>query len=106
MKGRAGIVCFSIISAVARTKTLINILAIGRMSSKAKEGNMELKPCTCGGTDITLRLAVQVKSGKGAYRYQCKKCKKAAYAWVESEEIATELWNDTVNNAQNLRADK
>ena len=106
MKGRAGIACFSIISAVARTKTLINILAIGRMSSKAKEGNMELKPCTCGGTDITLRLAVQVKSGKGAYCYQCKKCKKAAYAWAESEEIATELWNDTVNNTQKLRVDK
>lgn len=67
---------------------------------------MELKPCKCGSTDIELRLAVQVRSGKGAYCYQCKRCKKAAYAWAEDEEIAAELWNDTVNDTQKLRVDK
>lgn len=57
---------------------------------------MKIKPCKCGSTDIKLRLAMQVKSGKGAYCYQCNKCKKASYAWADSEEIAVEIWNDTM----------
>lgn len=65
---------------------------------------MELKPCTCGSTDIELQLAVRVTNLKGVFRYQCKKCKKAAYAWNESAEMAAEIWNDTVQqHSKNAR---
>ena len=57
---------------------------------------MELKPCTCGSTNIKLRLAMRVKSGKGVYCYQCAECGKSSYAWTEEKGIAAELWNDTV----------
>ena len=57
---------------------------------------MELKPCTCGSTDIELCFGVLVKSGNGVYCYQCEECGKSSYAWTEEKEIAAELWNDTV----------
>ena len=57
---------------------------------------MELKPCKCGSTDIKLRLAVWAKSGKPAFCYQCKECGKAAYDWANNEDIAIEIWNDTM----------
>lgn len=43
---------------------------------------MELKPCKCGSTDIELRLAVRVKSGKGAYCYQCTKFTIKNLRWM------------------------
>lgn len=57
---------------------------------------MKLKPCKCGSTDVKLCLAMQVKTGKGVYCYQCQECGKTAYAWADSEDRAVEIWNDTM----------
>lgn len=57
---------------------------------------MELKACKCGSADIKLHLVAWPKTGKRAYSYQCKRCGKAAYAWADSEDMAVEIWNDTM----------
>lgn len=59
---------------------------------------MELKPCKCGNPVIVLNVAVQNKTNKAVYRYQCLECEKAAYAWTENKELAAEIWNDTVEH--------
>lgn len=57
---------------------------------------MELKPCKCGSTDIKLDFVIWEKIGKSSYRYQCKKCGRAACVWACNEDIAVEIWNDTM----------
>lgn len=62
----------------------------------------KLKPCKCGGNIILLHTAVRKKNGKAVYCYQCEYCKKSGYAFAESEELALEIWNDTVSLSEPL----